>query len=58
MPCDIFLASHGKMYGLNEKYARLAKTGPNPFLDPTGYKAHIQLMERAFYYKLDWAMRQ
>jgi|SRR5579862_428731 len=58
LPCDIFLASHGKMYGLNEKYARLAKTGPNPFIDPAGYKAHIQLMERAFYYKLDWAMRQ
>jgi metallo-beta-lactamase class B len=56
-PCDIYLASHGKMYGLNEKYPKVGK-GPNPFIDPAGYNAHIQLMERAFYYKLDWAVRQ
>ncbi|MCU1330241.1 MAG: Beta-lactamase [Bryobacterales bacterium] len=58
LPCDIYLASHGKMYGLNEKYPKLTAGGPNPFVDPEGYKAHIQLLERAFYYKLDWAMRQ
>jgi len=57
IPCDIYLASHGKMYGLNEKFPKIGK-GPNPFIDPAGYKAHIQLMERAFYYKLDWAVRQ
>ena len=58
LPCDIYLASHGKMYGLKEKYPKLSNGGPNPFIDPEGYKAHIQLMERAFYYKLDWAVRQ
>ena len=58
MPCDVFLASHGKMYGLNEKFPRLSQAGPNPFIDPDGFKAHIKLMERAFYYKMDWAVRQ
>lgn len=58
LPVDIFLASHGKFYGLAGKYARLSNGGPNPFVDPAGYKAHVDLTERAFYYKLDWAHRQ
>jgi metallo-beta-lactamase class B len=58
LPCDVFLASHAKFYGLAEKQAKLAAGGPNPFIDPEGYRAHLKLMEKAFYYKLDWAMRQ
>jgi metallo-beta-lactamase class B len=58
LPCDVFLASHGEFYGLHAKYSKLAAGGPNPFIDPDGYKAHVALMERAFYYKLDWAIRQ
>lgn len=58
LPCDIYLASHGKMYGLDEKYPKLAQGGANPFIDPAGYKAHIAMMERVFYYKMDWAVRQ
>ena len=57
LPCDVFLASHGKFYGMKQKYARLGQP-VNPFVDPDGYKAHVRLMEQAFYYKLDWAMRQ
>jgi len=57
LPCDVFLASHGKFYGMKRKYARLGQE-PNPFVDPDGYKAHLRLMEQAFYYKLDWAVRQ
>jgi len=57
LPCDVFLASHGVFYGLKDKYPKLAE-GSNPFIDPDGYKAHVALMERAFYYKLDWAIRQ
>ena len=56
--CDVFLASHGVFYGLKEKYAKLEGGGVNPFLDPNGLQAHVKLMERAFYYKLDWAIRQ
>ena len=58
MPCDVFLASHGKMYGLNQKFPKLSQGGANPFIDPEGFQAHIKLMERAFYYKMDWAVRQ
>ena len=58
LPCDVFLASHGGFYRLHEKYAKVAQGGSNPFIDPDGYKAHVTLMERAFYYKLDWAIRQ
>jgi metallo-beta-lactamase class B len=58
LSCDVFLASHAKFYGLAEKQAKLAKGGANPFIDPEGYRAHLAMMEKAFYYKLDWAMRQ
>ena len=57
LPCDIFLASHGKFYGLAGKYAKLGKGGPNPFIDPAGYRAHVNLMEQALYYKMDWVKR-
>ena len=57
LPCDVFLASHGKFYGMKAKYAKIGQ-GANPFIDPDGYKAHVKLLEQAFYYKLDWAIRQ
>ena len=40
------------------KYRNSPKGGPNPFIDPNGCKEHAKLMEQAFYYKLDWVMRQ
>jgi metallo-beta-lactamase class B len=57
LPCDVFLGPHGKMFGLTAKYAKLGKGGPNPYIDPEGYRAHIDIMEKSFYYKLDWAHR-
>lgn len=45
------------MFGFEAKYARQAKGGANPYIDPEGYRAHIELMEKSFYYKLDWAHR-
>jgi metallo-beta-lactamase class B len=50
--CDIFLGAHGSFYGLQEKYAKLQKGGPNPFIDPAGYKAHLDKQEKAFEAKL------
>jgi metallo-beta-lactamase class B len=47
LACDIPLGSHPAMYRLAEKYPRLGK-GPNPFLDPEGYKAEIDINEAAF----------
>jgi len=53
LPCDVFLGAHGTFYGLAEKYPKLGKGDPNPFIDPTGYKAYIDTQEKVFYAKLD-----
>lgn len=45
--CDVPLGSHPAMYNLAEKYARLGK-GPNPFIDPEGYKQEVDIEESAF----------
>jgi metallo-beta-lactamase class B len=47
LPCDIPLGSHPAMYNMMEKYAKLGST-PNPFIDPAGYKAEIDINEQAF----------
>jgi metallo-beta-lactamase class B len=53
LPCDVFLGSHGRFYGMQEKYAKLQNGGPNPFIDPAGYKAHLDLQEMNFRAKLE-----
>jgi metallo-beta-lactamase class B len=45
--CDIPLASHPGMYRMEEKYAKLGK-GPNPFIDPDGYRKEIDINEAVF----------
>jgi hypothetical protein len=35
------------MYNLADKYPRIGK-GPNPFIDPAGYKAELDLDEAMF----------
>jgi metallo-beta-lactamase class B len=52
LPVDVFLGAHGSFYGLPEKYARLEKGGPNPFIDPEGYKAHLDRQEKNFQARL------
>src|SRR5882672_6514590 len=49
LPCDVPLASHPAMYNLADKYARIAQGGPNPFIDPAGYKAELDLTEAMFH---------
>lgn len=44
---DIPLGSHPGMYGMAEKYAKRGK-GPNPYIDPDGYKAEIDIVEGVF----------
>jgi metallo-beta-lactamase class B len=51
LPCDVPLASHPAMYNMAAKYARIGK-GPNPFIDPEGYKKEIDISELAF--KMKW----
>jgi metallo-beta-lactamase class B len=52
LPCDVFIASHGRFYDLASKFPKLGQ-GPNPFIDPAGYKAHLDLQEKNFYAKLE-----
>jgi metallo-beta-lactamase class B len=52
LPCDVFIASHGRFYDLASKYPKLGQ-GPNPFIDPAGYQAHLDLQEKNFYAKLE-----
>jgi metallo-beta-lactamase class B len=47
LACDIPLGSHPAMYNLAEKYPKLGK-GPNPFIDPEGYKTEVNIEEAAF----------
>jgi metallo-beta-lactamase class B len=51
LPCDVPLGSHPSMYDLAEKYPKLGK-GPNPFIDPLGYKHELDIQEHAFLEKL------
>jgi metallo-beta-lactamase class B len=46
--CDVPLGSHPGMYNLEEKYAKLGKGGPNPFIDPAGYKLEVDIDEAMF----------
>lgn len=47
LPCDVFLGAHGNYYGLEAKHPKL-QGEKNPFLDPAGYRAYVDLKEKAF----------
>lgn len=53
LPCDVFLGAHTNFYDMQEKYAKLGKGGPNPFIDPAGYQAYLVTMEKTFQGKLE-----
>src|SRR5579862_8644245 len=53
LPCDVPLGSHTGMYNMKEKYAKLEKGGPNPFIDPAGYKTEMDIDETMFHAILD-----
>jgi metallo-beta-lactamase class B len=48
LPCDVFVGSHTGFYQMTAKYAKLEQGGPNPYIDPAGYKALIDSSEKAF----------
>jgi metallo-beta-lactamase class B len=45
---DIPLGSHPGMYNMNEKYAKLRSGGSNPYVDPVGYTAELDIVEGVF----------
>ncbi len=47
LPCDVPLGSHPGMYGLAEKFPKIGK-GPNPFIDPQGYRTEVDIDEAMF----------
>jgi len=49
LPCDIFLGAHASFYQGLEKAERLKKKGgPNPFVDPQGYRDFLSRTEKAY----------
>ena len=48
LPCDVPLGSHPGMYSMADKYAKVGKGGPNPYVDPAGCKAELDLDEAMF----------
>ena len=48
LPCDIFLGAHGGYFRLKTKLPRLAQSGPQVFLDATGYQAFVTRNEADF----------
>jgi metallo-beta-lactamase class B len=53
---DVFLGAHGFWFDLAGKYAKLqtaAPQQPNPYIDPRGYRDHIDLQESRFREMLD-----
>jgi metallo-beta-lactamase class B len=48
LPCDVFLGAHGNYYDMETKYGRMKAGGPNPFIDPEGYKSYVAEREQAF----------
>jgi metallo-beta-lactamase class B len=52
LPCDVPLGSHPAMYSMVAKHAKLGAK-PNPFIDPQGYQAEVDLVERTFKLVLD-----
>jgi metallo-beta-lactamase class B len=57
LPCDVFLGAHGSYFGLEKKLPRLGAT-PNPFIDPEGYRQHVEKLERAFREQLEREKRE
>ncbi len=60
LPCDIFLGAHRSYYGGAAKADRLRTDpkGPNPFVDPDGYRAAVARWRAAFEKQLSTEKQQ
>jgi metallo-beta-lactamase class B len=45
---DVFLGGHTGFFNLEAKRAKLGQGGPNPFVDPQGFQAHVAERKKAF----------
>lgn len=48
LPCDVPLGDHPAEYKLQEKYAKLQASGPNPFIDKAGCLDEANIQEAMF----------
>ena len=48
LKADVFVGSHNGFFQMTQKHAKLTAGGPNPYIDPAGYKALIDSSEKAF----------
>ncbi len=53
LPCDVQVGDHPAQYNMREKYAKLAKGGRNPFIDPAHCKVEADIEEAMFHALLD-----
>ena len=53
LPADVPLGSHPGMFNMKEKYAKLQAGGPNPYIDPAGYKTELDIDEAVFHAVLE-----
>ena len=49
LPCDVPLGDHPAQYNMQEKYGRLKKGSPNPFIDPAACTAEADIEEAMFH---------
>jgi metallo-beta-lactamase class B len=52
LPVDVFLGAHGAFYQMEEKYAKLGKGGPNPFINPDDFVHYVDAMRVRFHTKI------
>lgn len=48
LPVDLFLGAHGAYFGMLGKIEKMKAGGPNPFVDPAGYKAYVAERKATF----------
>ena len=53
LPCDVFLGAHTIFFDLAKKRDQQKRGGPNPFIDPEGYRRTVEEQERKFREALD-----
>ena len=48
LPCDVVLGAHPSFFDMDRKRDRMTSGGPNPFIDPAGYRQLIAEAEQRF----------
>jgi metallo-beta-lactamase class B len=48
LPVDVFLASHASQFGMHQKYQPGDAYDPNQFVDPAGYLAAVERLEKIY----------